>query len=113
MRVQIARVIRRARQIEGVVSAGLFLEIVVRQQRRVGKITTIVPRGQGQPIAERRQPQRLVELPHQQGHLAAVPTDHRHLAGLVRRDRDRAAGLREPIRETRRRRTSDGNRIMH
>ena len=61
---------------------------------------------------EAANPKRLVELPHQQRDPPAVPADHRHLAGLVRRDGHRSAGLRKPILKLRRRRAGNGNRCV-
>ena len=112
VRVQIARVIGCPGQIKSVVPTGLVLEKIVRQQRGVGQYPEIVPRGQHEPAARGRQPQRLVELAHQQRDPSAVPADHRHLAGLVRRNGHRSAGLRKPILKLRRRGAGNGNRCV-
>ena len=111
MGVQVARVIRRPRQVEGVIASRLRGKIIVRQKGRVRQYPEVVPSGHRESVSAGLQPQRLIELPHQQGHLSAVPADHRHLAGLVRRDRDRTACSRKPVLKTRGRLTSNGHRI--
>ena len=88
-------------EIQGVVTPGLVLEKIGGQEGCVGKNHEIVPGGQSEQIALKGDPKRLVELPHQERHLAAIVANHRHLACLVGGDNQRTARLRQPADKVR------------